>query len=75
MPSDSSFAERHYRVGELAELWHIGRETVRKIVMWEPGVIKIGLETKKVTRHIPSLSRLHAGFIRASKILSASLRA
>jgi hypothetical protein len=39
--------ERHYRVGELAELWGLGRETVRKLIMNEPGVIKIRLGRRK----------------------------
>ena len=39
--------ERHYRVGELAELWGLGRETVRKLIINEPGVIKIRLGRKK----------------------------
>ena len=33
--------ERHYRVGELAEIWNLGRETVRVLVKDEPGVIRI----------------------------------
>ena len=36
-----SFAEKHYRIGELAERWGLGRETVRKLVKNEPGVIQI----------------------------------
>jgi hypothetical protein len=39
--------ERHYRVGELAELWGLGRETVRKLIMNEPGVVKIRLGRRK----------------------------
>ena len=39
--------ERHYRVGELAEMWNIGRETVRLLVKDEPGVIRIRLGRKK----------------------------
>ena len=44
---DASFAEKHYRVSELAGLWGLGRETVRKIVKDEPGVIKIKQGRKK----------------------------
>lgn len=44
---DVSFAEKHYRVCELAGLWGLGRETVRKIVKDEPGVIKIRQGRKK----------------------------
>jgi hypothetical protein len=39
--------ERHYRIGELAELWQLGRETVRLLVKGEPGVIRIRLGRKK----------------------------
>jgi hypothetical protein len=47
LSSDASFAEKHYRVSELAESWGLGRETVRKIVKDEPGVIKIRQGRKK----------------------------
>lgn len=40
--------EKHYRIGELALLWGLGRETVRKIVKDDPGVIKIRMGRKKV---------------------------
>jgi hypothetical protein len=33
--------EKHYRIGDLAELWGLGRETIRKLVKDDPGVIKI----------------------------------
>ena len=33
--------ERHYRIGELAEMWKLGRETVRLLVKDEDGVIKL----------------------------------
>jgi hypothetical protein len=39
--------ERHYRVGELATMWNLGRETVRLLVKDEPGVIRIRLGRKK----------------------------
>lgn len=39
--------ERHYRIGELAEMWGLGRETVRKLVKDDPGVIKIRLGKKR----------------------------
>jgi hypothetical protein len=47
MPTDSTTFERHYRVGELAKLWSLGRETVRKLVKDDPGVIKIRMGPKK----------------------------
>jgi hypothetical protein len=39
--------ERHYRIGELAEMWKLGRETVRLLVKDEQGVIRIRLGRKK----------------------------
>ena len=39
--------EKHYRIGELAVLWGLGRETVRKLVKDDPGVIKIRMGRKK----------------------------
>ena len=45
-PEDPAF-ERHYRIGELAEMWQLGRETVRLLVKDERGVIKIRLGRKK----------------------------
>ena len=53
MPSTGSSAvghaafERHYRIAELAETWQLGRETVRRLVKDEPGVIRIRLGRKK----------------------------
>lgn len=39
--------ERHYRIGELAEMWKLGRETVRLLVKDEDGVIKVRLGRKR----------------------------
>ena len=53
MPSTGSSApghaafERHYRIGELAQTWQLGRETIRLLVKDEPGVIRIRLGRKK----------------------------
>ena len=39
--------EKHYRIGDLARLWGLGRETVRMLVKNDPGVIKIRMGRKK----------------------------
>jgi hypothetical protein len=39
--------EKHYRIGDLARTWGLGRETVRKLVKDDPGVIKIRMGRKK----------------------------
>ena len=46
-PLEHSAFERHYRIGELAEMWQLGRETVRLLVQDERGVIRIRLGRKK----------------------------
>ena len=46
-PDDRPTFERHYRIGELAEMWSLGRETVRLLVKDEQGVIRIRLGRKK----------------------------
>jgi hypothetical protein len=46
--SENSAFERHYRITELARMWGLGRETVRKLVKDDPGVIKIRMGRKKV---------------------------
>ena len=70
MPIDTSYAEKHYRVGELAELWGLGRETVRCLVKDDPGVIKIRMGRKKVhtTYSVPESAarRIHTRLLNGS---------
>jgi hypothetical protein len=44
---ENSTFEKHYRVSDLARLWGLGRETVRKLVKDDPGVVKIRMGRKK----------------------------
>lgn len=44
---DNGAFEKHYRIGELARIWGLGRETVRKLVKDDPGVIKIRMGRKR----------------------------
>jgi hypothetical protein len=55
LSADIAF-ERHYRISELAALWRLGRETIRKVVVSEPGVVKVRFGRKKVhtTYSIPA---------------------
>ena len=48
MVSDSTPFEKHYRIGDLARTWGLGRETIRRIIKDDPGVIKIRMGRKKV---------------------------
>jgi len=45
-PEQATF-ERQYRIGELADMWKLGRETVRLLVKDEEGVIRIRLARKR----------------------------
>ena len=42
VPSDGAFAVRHYSPAEIAQLWGLSADTVRKIFENEPGVLLIG---------------------------------
>ena len=46
MSADTPF-EKHYRIGDLARMWGLGRETVRKLVKDDIGVVKIRMGRKK----------------------------
>ena len=46
-PTESLPFEKHYRVGDLARMWQLGRETVRLLVKDDPAVIKIRMGRKK----------------------------
>ena len=48
MPVDTTTFEKHYRIGDLARIWGIGRETVRRLIKDDPGVIKIRMGRKKL---------------------------
>jgi hypothetical protein len=63
MSSDGTAFERHYRIGELAAMWKLGRETVRLLVKDDPEVIKVcfGRKTAHVTYSVPESAarRIH----------------
>jgi hypothetical protein len=48
-----SFAEKLYRIGELADKWGLGQATIPKLVKDEPGVIQIRQGRKKRIRPAP----------------------
>ena len=41
LPS-ASFSQRHYTVQEIAEMWNLGPDAVRKLFEEEPGVLVFG---------------------------------
>jgi hypothetical protein len=70
MPIDASTFERHYRISELAEMWSLGRETVRLLVCNEPGVIKVKLGRKRrhTTYSVPAsvAERIHRKLVNSN---------
>ncbi len=50
LPLDTSFAEKHYRDSDLAKLWALGKETVRKLVKDDPDVIRTDVPPSKLPR-------------------------
>ena len=44
------FQERHYSVSEIAEIWNLSRDVVRKIFEGEPGVLVIGNDRSRSKR-------------------------
>jgi hypothetical protein len=60
------FAERHYAVSQIAELWSLSADAVRKLFQDEPGVLVLGGEgsphkRRYTTLRIPEsvLQRVH----------------
>jgi len=70
MAAENTTFEKHYRVGDLAEMWSLGRETVRKLVKDDPGVIKIQMGRKKAHTFysVPESAarRIHTRLLNAS---------
>ena len=44
---DNSTFERHYSLNELVVLWKLGRETIRKLIKDQEGVVRIRLGKKE----------------------------
>ena len=69
---DSTTFEKHYRIGDLARLWGLGRETVRKLIKDDPGVIKIRMGRKRAHTiySVPETAahRIHTRLLNASQV-------
>jgi hypothetical protein len=50
LQQDTCF-EKHYTVLELSKIWRLNRETVRQIVQFEPGVVRVRRGLKKMRTH------------------------
>lgn len=47
--------ERHYTVSELSKLWYFSENTIRRLFVKEPGVIKLARQSSKTKRGYTSL--------------------
>ncbi len=58
-PPMMAYGERHYSVTDIASLWGLSRDSVRRLFRREPGVLAIG--ERYVTLRIPAsvLERVH----------------
>jgi hypothetical protein len=54
-PPSEAFAERHYTVGQLSELWNLSPDVVRKLFEREPGVLVIGGHGSRSKRRYTTL--------------------
>jgi hypothetical protein len=76
MQNDTATFEKHYRVGELARLWSLGRETVRKLVKDDADVLKIRMGRKKAhtVYSVPESAarRIHARLLNGAVSLDES---
>jgi hypothetical protein len=54
-PSREASFERHYSVSELAELWALSEQTIRRIFNGEPGVIEWGHNERRFKRGYKTL--------------------
>src|SRR5258708_1952920 len=63
--------ERHYSVTEVARLWNLSRDSVRRIFRREPGVLVIG--DRYITLRIPEsvLQRVHRRLRNADNLQKA----
>ncbi|HEV2493290.1 MAG TPA: hypothetical protein VG204_09490 [Terriglobia bacterium] len=47
---EAHFQERHHTVAEIAEVWNLSRDAVRKIFEREPGVLVLGNDGSRSKR-------------------------
>lgn len=67
--TDTTF-EKHFSITDLKNQWAMGRETVRKLVMNEPDVVRIRMGRKKsnTTYSVPEsvARRIHTRLLNAA---------
>jgi hypothetical protein len=55
IPTPSSFAQRHYTVAEVAGLWNLSSDAVRKLFQDEAGVFVLGSQEPSHKRRYTTL--------------------
>ena len=53
--SQAHFEERHYAVAEVAEMWNLSPDSVRKLFEHEPGVLVLGNHGSRSKRRYTTL--------------------
>ena len=66
IPATSAFAERHYTVAEVAAMWNLSKDAIRRLFQNEPGVLVLanrtrGSKRRYVTLRVPEfvIERVH----------------
>ncbi len=55
LPANSAFTERHYTVAEIAAMWNLSQDAVRRIFESEPGVLVLAGRGSSQTRRYRTL--------------------
>jgi hypothetical protein len=64
------FEERHYTVAEIAEMWKLSKDAVRRLFCKEPGVLTLGNPTNGRKRRYTTLRIPQSVLERVHRILS-----
>ena len=62
--------ERHYVIEEVAKMWSLSRDTVRRIFLNEPGVLAIAGERKGYKRPYRTIRIPHSVLVRVYRRMS-----
>ncbi len=65
-------AEKHYAISELAELWNLSENTIRRIFENEPGVLKWGTREGRFKRRYTTLRIPETVVLRVHRQLQAT---
>jgi hypothetical protein len=63
-------AERHYTVAEIADMWNLSKDAVRRLFCNEPGVLILGSPAHETKRRYTTLRIPQSVLERVHRILS-----